>query len=231
MSPESSTESYPAFAHIGLRENPGKNLNQVTCPDRDSNPRHLVSRPDALTVIPQKRAKTAQPLVFTEGRSEAGGGNRNANKTADTSNYSLEEQLVESVWIHKRKHTGQTMRQIMTQFERIFGGLLKRKATLLARKSECSLLAASKTVPEVVAQSSDSTHVLQLLDTLNRLRVPLPWPPRSPDLTTACGGDSEVVAPGEGPSLSWDLHPTRVMRHQTPHRGGGETSGTFARFS
>ncbi|KAJ4439156.1 hypothetical protein ANN_15113 [Periplaneta americana] len=31
MSPGSSTESYPAFARIGLRENPGKNLNQVTC--------------------------------------------------------------------------------------------------------------------------------------------------------------------------------------------------------
>ncbi|KAJ4433979.1 hypothetical protein ANN_16298 [Periplaneta americana] len=28
MSPRSNTESYPAFAHIGLRENPGKNLNQ-----------------------------------------------------------------------------------------------------------------------------------------------------------------------------------------------------------
>ncbi|KAJ4450807.1 hypothetical protein ANN_02237 [Periplaneta americana] len=54
MSPGSSTESYPAFAHIGLRENPGKNLNQVTCPDRESNPGHLVSRPDVLTVTPQK---------------------------------------------------------------------------------------------------------------------------------------------------------------------------------
>ncbi|KAJ4431596.1 hypothetical protein ANN_20195 [Periplaneta americana] len=53
MSLGSSTESYPAFARIGLRENPGKNLNQVTCPDRDSNPGHLVSRPDALTVTPQ----------------------------------------------------------------------------------------------------------------------------------------------------------------------------------
>ncbi|KAJ4427466.1 hypothetical protein ANN_25114 [Periplaneta americana] len=53
MSPGSSTESYPAFARIGLRENPGKNLNQVTCPDRDSNSSHLVSRPDALTVTPQ----------------------------------------------------------------------------------------------------------------------------------------------------------------------------------
>ncbi|KAJ4432058.1 hypothetical protein ANN_20672 [Periplaneta americana] len=49
MSPRSSTESYPAFARVRLRENPGKNLNQVTCPDRDSNPGHLVSRPDALT--------------------------------------------------------------------------------------------------------------------------------------------------------------------------------------
>ncbi|KAJ4433671.1 hypothetical protein ANN_15981 [Periplaneta americana] len=37
MSPGSSTESYPAFAHIGLRESPGKNLNQITCPDRESN--------------------------------------------------------------------------------------------------------------------------------------------------------------------------------------------------
>ncbi|KAJ4434372.1 hypothetical protein ANN_22932 [Periplaneta americana] len=54
MSPGSSTESYPAFARIGLRENPGKNLNQVTCPDRDSNPGHLVSQPDALTVTPQR---------------------------------------------------------------------------------------------------------------------------------------------------------------------------------
>ncbi|KAJ4451684.1 hypothetical protein ANN_03154 [Periplaneta americana] len=53
MSPGSSTESYPAFARIGLRENPGKNLNQVTCPDRDSNTGHLVSPPDALTVTPQ----------------------------------------------------------------------------------------------------------------------------------------------------------------------------------
>ncbi|KAJ4444322.1 hypothetical protein ANN_06114 [Periplaneta americana] len=53
MSPGSSTESYPAFAYIGSRENPGKNLNQVTCPDRESNPGHLVSQPDALTVTPQ----------------------------------------------------------------------------------------------------------------------------------------------------------------------------------
>ncbi|KAJ4449997.1 hypothetical protein ANN_01404 [Periplaneta americana] len=53
MSPGSSTESYPAFAHLGLRENHGRNFNQVTCPDRESNPGHLVSRPDALTVTPQ----------------------------------------------------------------------------------------------------------------------------------------------------------------------------------
>ncbi|KAJ4432464.1 hypothetical protein ANN_21083 [Periplaneta americana] len=48
LSPGSSTESYPAFAHIGLRENPGKNLKQITCPDRESNPGHLVSRPPPL---------------------------------------------------------------------------------------------------------------------------------------------------------------------------------------
>ncbi|KAJ4438923.1 hypothetical protein ANN_14877 [Periplaneta americana] len=54
----SNTESYPAFARIGLRENPGKNLNQVTCPDRDSNPGHLVSQPDALTVTPQVMSRS-----------------------------------------------------------------------------------------------------------------------------------------------------------------------------
>ncbi|KAJ4434348.1 hypothetical protein ANN_22907 [Periplaneta americana] len=63
MSPGSTTESYPAFAHIGLRENPGKNLNQVTCPDRESNPGHLVSRPDALTVTPQVEEGKSQDCL------------------------------------------------------------------------------------------------------------------------------------------------------------------------
>ncbi|KAJ4432415.1 hypothetical protein ANN_21034 [Periplaneta americana] len=53
MSPGSSTENYPAFARIGVRENSGRKLNQVTCPDQDSNPSHLVSRPDELTVTSQ----------------------------------------------------------------------------------------------------------------------------------------------------------------------------------
>ncbi|KAJ4447430.1 hypothetical protein ANN_09437 [Periplaneta americana] len=51
MSPGSNTESYPAFAHIGLRENPGKTLNQVTCPDREPNPGLLVSQLDLLTSV------------------------------------------------------------------------------------------------------------------------------------------------------------------------------------
>ncbi|KAJ4426923.1 hypothetical protein ANN_26722 [Periplaneta americana] len=61
MSPGSNTEGYPAFARIGLRENPGKNLDQVTCPDRDSNPGHLVSQPDALTVTPQAPQRYHEP--------------------------------------------------------------------------------------------------------------------------------------------------------------------------
>ncbi|KAJ4428326.1 hypothetical protein ANN_24345 [Periplaneta americana] len=60
MSPGSSTESYPAFAHIGLRENPGKSLNQVTCPDRESNPGHLVSRPDSLTGVSEVVLQTSR---------------------------------------------------------------------------------------------------------------------------------------------------------------------------
>ncbi|KAJ4434857.1 hypothetical protein ANN_23428 [Periplaneta americana] len=49
MSPGSSTDSYPEFAHIGLRENPGKNLNQ-------------------------KRAKTAQLLQRKEQKQEGNSG-------------------------------------------------------------------------------------------------------------------------------------------------------------
>ncbi|KAJ4444954.1 hypothetical protein ANN_06753 [Periplaneta americana] len=64
MSPGSSTESYPAFARIGLRRKPRKKPQPGTCPDRDSNPGHLVSRPDALTVTPQSSS-------FTEGTSIA----------------------------------------------------------------------------------------------------------------------------------------------------------------
>ncbi|KAJ4426686.1 hypothetical protein ANN_26484 [Periplaneta americana] len=43
-----------------LRENSGKNLNQVTCPDWESNPGHLVSRLDVLTVTPQVYCRTLQ---------------------------------------------------------------------------------------------------------------------------------------------------------------------------
>ncbi|KAJ4447377.1 hypothetical protein ANN_09383 [Periplaneta americana] len=47
-----------------VEENPGKNLNQVTCPDRDSNPGHLVSRPDALTVTPQQEDRDITYALF-----------------------------------------------------------------------------------------------------------------------------------------------------------------------
>ncbi|KAJ4435912.1 hypothetical protein ANN_18532 [Periplaneta americana] len=50
MSPGPSTDSYPAFAHIELKENLGINLNQVTCPNRDSKPSHLVSLSDVVTI-------------------------------------------------------------------------------------------------------------------------------------------------------------------------------------
>ncbi|KAJ4442400.1 hypothetical protein ANN_03986 [Periplaneta americana] len=66
MIPGPNTESYPAFARIGLRENPGKNLNQVTCPDRDSNPGHLVSQPDALTVTPQSEHRRISNFIMLD---------------------------------------------------------------------------------------------------------------------------------------------------------------------
>ncbi|KAJ4429538.1 hypothetical protein ANN_21707 [Periplaneta americana] len=64
MSPGSSTGSYPAFAHIGLRENPGKNLNQVTCPDRELNPGHLVSQLDELAVTLQEKVPVHHSGAF-----------------------------------------------------------------------------------------------------------------------------------------------------------------------
>ncbi|KAJ4431746.1 hypothetical protein ANN_20350 [Periplaneta americana] len=73
MSPGSCTESYPAFARIGLRENPGKNLNQVTCPDRDSNLGHLVSQPDALTIREDSQLTTEKSTTLHSGAWTADG--------------------------------------------------------------------------------------------------------------------------------------------------------------
>ncbi|KAJ4430999.1 hypothetical protein ANN_19592 [Periplaneta americana] len=52
MSPGSSTESYPAFARIVWKKPQPGNL-----PRPGSNPGHLVSQPDALTVTPQLHLK------------------------------------------------------------------------------------------------------------------------------------------------------------------------------
>ncbi|KAJ4425979.1 hypothetical protein ANN_27605 [Periplaneta americana] len=45
---------------------PRKNLNQITCPDRDSNPGHLVSRPDALAVTPQCAVSSTQKFLVQQ---------------------------------------------------------------------------------------------------------------------------------------------------------------------
>ncbi|KAJ4426301.1 hypothetical protein ANN_27115 [Periplaneta americana] len=57
MSPGSSTESYPAFARIGLRENPGKNLNQFkVCHDSLYAVMWLADEPREfnLPILPQR---------------------------------------------------------------------------------------------------------------------------------------------------------------------------------
>jgi hypothetical protein len=36
---------------------------------------------------------------------------------ADTSNYSTEEHLVVSVWVHEKQFTGQMMNTVMTEFQ------------------------------------------------------------------------------------------------------------------
>ena len=50
---------------------------------------------------------------------------------ADTSSYSIEERLVASVWVHERKHTGQTMSQVIAAFREWFNKAPPRRATLL----------------------------------------------------------------------------------------------------
>ncbi|KAJ4448277.1 hypothetical protein ANN_10291 [Periplaneta americana] len=83
ISPGSSTSSYPAFAYIGLRENPGKNLNRVTYPNRDSNPGHLVSRPTALTVTPQVWTRGSGSI--SDGSYGSGGSNSGGNSSGGSS--------------------------------------------------------------------------------------------------------------------------------------------------
>ncbi|KAJ4442650.1 hypothetical protein ANN_04239 [Periplaneta americana] len=125
MSPGSSTESYPAFAHIGLRENPGKNLNQVTCPDRESNPGHLVSRLDALTItyekILDKLVECSEPIQMfgmktaapTEDLKSAG---EEADSSQCTTMYTVEERIA----VVAGRLRGQTYLQVRAAFERRF---------------------------------------------------------------------------------------------------------------
>ncbi|KAJ4438737.1 hypothetical protein ANN_14688 [Periplaneta americana] len=77
MSPEFNTESYPAFAHIGLRKTPKKNLNQVTYPDRyivlpAATSDHIPRGPSLVTVrsrfyigaSPKYRKKTEMVMMM-----------------------------------------------------------------------------------------------------------------------------------------------------------------------
>ncbi|KAJ4451313.1 hypothetical protein ANN_02774 [Periplaneta americana] len=99
MSPGSSTESYPAFARIGLRENPGKNLNQVTCPERDSNPGHLVSQPDALTVTPQGDDELRGDNYKKETRRDASKAPRRYAQNSKSTDYTDDAALHNTHWV------------------------------------------------------------------------------------------------------------------------------------
>ncbi|KAJ4435809.1 hypothetical protein ANN_18428 [Periplaneta americana] len=101
MTPGSSTESYPAFARIGLKENLGKNLNQVTCPDRDSNPGHLVSLPDTLTVTLQVWTR---PMIL------------NIRPTATNSHCTCERVYMYNTYIKGRRSCAKTRRKFRIKF-------------------------------------------------------------------------------------------------------------------
>ncbi|KAJ4436887.1 hypothetical protein ANN_17019 [Periplaneta americana] len=83
MSPGSSTESYPAFAQLGLRENPGKNLNQshdTSFPEEDDRashrklgsnyPTHLAENPRKVILSEQRATGVAQSVKALAFRSE-----------------------------------------------------------------------------------------------------------------------------------------------------------------
>ncbi|KAJ4444274.1 hypothetical protein ANN_06066 [Periplaneta americana] len=62
----------PSICSYWVEKKPQKNLNQITCPDRESNPCHLVLRPDSLTITPQEEEKElvgslAEKKLPTEG--------------------------------------------------------------------------------------------------------------------------------------------------------------------
>ncbi|KAJ4446993.1 hypothetical protein ANN_08981 [Periplaneta americana] len=69
MSPGSSTKSYPAFARIGLRENPGKNHNQITLsqPGFEPGPSGFAAR-RADRYSTGHRGGNGQLIFFTEAK-------------------------------------------------------------------------------------------------------------------------------------------------------------------
>ncbi|KAK5642792.1 hypothetical protein RI129_008959 [Pyrocoelia pectoralis] len=50
---------------------------------------------------------------------------------ADTSDYTIEERIVTSTWVHERPRTGKTSEQVCTHFQLRFGRELPPKRTLL----------------------------------------------------------------------------------------------------
>jgi hypothetical protein len=51
-------------------------------------------------------------------------------KMADTSNYSIWERLLASVWVRERQDTGKTMNQVVTAFRQRFGKPSTRRAAM-----------------------------------------------------------------------------------------------------
>jgi hypothetical protein len=49
----------------------------------------------------------------------------------DTGNYTIEQRIVVSVWIHERPQTGKTMKEVRDDFQQRFGQEAPPKQTLL----------------------------------------------------------------------------------------------------
>jgi len=86
---------------------------------------------------------------------------------ADTRNYSIEERLVASVWVHERQHTGQTMSQVMAVFWERFNKASPRRAILLDWEKRAFTLGNVKDRPQSGRKICAWKHVQRLPLPLN----------------------------------------------------------------
>ncbi|PSN42777.1 hypothetical protein C0J52_18130 [Blattella germanica] len=99
----------------------------------------------------------------------------------DTSFFSIEERLVVSVWVHERQNTKKTIRDILRDFSVRFGKPPPSRPTLFTWEKKAFSTGSVRDAPPAVNELFPNRWIGR---GSRDLPAPLPWPPRSPDLTT-----------------------------------------------